>query len=42
MSPEKNFLAIDFRQVDQKSQSLGKLVPQKFIFHKIDIFELII
>ena len=26
------FLGIDFCQIDQNSQNLGKLAPQKFVF----------
>ena len=35
MSPERKISSdIDFHQVDQKSQSIGKLVPQRFVFIK--------
>ena len=35
---KRNFLGIDLRQIDQSSWNLGKLVPQRFVFDKIDIF----
>ena len=38
---KENFLGIDFRQIDQNSQNLGKLEPQGFVFNKIDIYEVI-
>lgn len=36
---KENFLDIEFRQVDQKSQNSGKLIPQNFGFYKIGIFK---
>ena len=39
---KENFLGIDFRQIDQNSQNLGKLVPQRFVFNKIDILKVIL
>ena len=36
-----NLLGIDFRQIDQNSQNLGKLIPQRFALNKIDIFKVI-
>ena len=30
---------IHFRQIEQNSRNLGKLVPTRFAFYKIDIFK---
>ena len=38
---KKNFLGIDFRQIDQNSRNLGKLAPQRFVFNKIEILKVI-
>ena len=39
---KENFLGIDFRQIDQNSRNSGKLVPQRFVFNKIDILKVIL
>ena len=39
---KENFLGIDFCQIDQNSWNSGKLVPQKFVFNKIDILKVIL
>ena len=36
---KKNFLSIDFSQVDQNSRNSGKLVPKNIFFNKYDIFK---
>ena len=38
---KKNFLCIDFRQIDQNSRNLGKLAPQRFAFNKIETLKVI-
>ena len=35
---KENFLGTGFRQINQNSRKLKKLVPQRFAFSKIDIF----
>ena len=43
MTPERNdLLVIDFHQVNQKSQNLGKLVLKELVFDKIDILKVIL
>ena len=39
---KENVLGIDFPQIDQNSRNLGKLVPQRFVFNKIDILKVIL
>ena len=39
---KENFLGIDFGQIDQNSRNSGKLVPQIFVFKKIDILKIIL
>ena len=39
---KENFLGIDFCQIDQNSQNSGRLVPQRFVFNKIDILKVIL
>ena len=36
---KKNFLSIDFSQVDQNSRNSGKRVPKNIFFNKYDIFK---
>ena len=38
---KENYLGIDFCQIDQSSQNLGKLLPQRFTFNEIDILKII-
>ena len=39
---KKNFLGIDFRQIDQNSRNSGKLVPQRFVLNKIYILKVLL
>ena len=39
---KENFFGIDFCQIDQNSWDLGKLVPHRFVFNKIDILKVIL
>ena len=39
---KENFLGIDFRQIDQNSRNSRKLVPQRFVFNKIDIIKVML
>ena len=39
---KENFLGIDFHQIEQNSRNSGKLVPQRFVFNKIDILKVIL
>ena len=36
---KENFIVTDFHQIDQISRNSGKLVPGRFVFSIIDIFE---
>ena len=36
---KENFIVTDFHQIDQISRNSGKLVPERFVFSIIDIFE---
>ena len=39
---KENFFGTDFPQIDQNSRDLGKLVPHRFVFNKIDILKVIL
>ena len=37
-----NFLGIHFCQIDQSSRNLGKQIPKRFAFYRIDIFKVLL